>query len=296
MKRRLIKLGNDSFSITLPKSWVRNNHLAPQTDLNVEEKDKCLIISKDFDPDPKKIRIVFENQTLDSIYAKICGLYRHGYTEIVITFKEKSISKMKAVLGFLSNFIGISAHLKDDHIIIEQAAEDKKCCDALMKCFQNLLLISDYFRAISPEAKWLEKVYDSYNRIYFYSEYAFRMINIEGCAEFSSALKHYVMAWGVQCLGEVVKRIAEIENELVSKCRTTLIGDRIADLICRTYDVLYKNKDTKIYYDSKGSLESAIKERKIDSALFENINMIKYICSKIVKQHIISYDDDMLIT
>ena len=55
MKRRIIKQGNNSYTLTLPISWIKENHLRGGDEIEIDEEDSKLIIS--LSKDQRKVEI-----------------------------------------------------------------------------------------------------------------------------------------------------------------------------------------------------------------------------------------------
>ncbi len=59
MRRKIIQQGNNSYTLTLPIGWVRDENILPGTEVIVEQEDKHLIVSLPKDarkPESKKTR------------------------------------------------------------------------------------------------------------------------------------------------------------------------------------------------------------------------------------------------
>lgn len=92
MKRKLIRQGGGGLTLYVPKKWVDAHGLQSGDEIEVTEEDNRLVI--DISPRPKDVkRIELSLGTYHfNIYRSyIGGLYRQGYDEISVTFKNKKI-------------------------------------------------------------------------------------------------------------------------------------------------------------------------------------------------------------
>ncbi|MBD3164551.1 AbrB/MazE/SpoVT family DNA-binding domain-containing protein [Candidatus Woesearchaeota archaeon] len=91
MKRKVIKQGHNTLTITLPAKWVENNGIKSGDELDIEEKKKTLLLSS---AAPKKIsKSKLDADSLDLFLLKryFNTLYKMGVDEIELTFSDPNI-------------------------------------------------------------------------------------------------------------------------------------------------------------------------------------------------------------
>jgi phosphate uptake regulator len=89
MKRKIIKQ-RDSYTVTLPIKWVRNNKIEKDDELNLELKDNALILSSEVKKEElRKIALDATSPHFNDLYLAYC--YRAGYDEISLDFKDARI-------------------------------------------------------------------------------------------------------------------------------------------------------------------------------------------------------------
>lgn len=94
MKRKVIKQGNGTLTITLPKGWTEKTGLKGGDEINIEETDGMVCVSAEKGFTPKKISIEIsklDKSVLDSLLAV---LHKSGYDEIELTFDEPKLVKI----------------------------------------------------------------------------------------------------------------------------------------------------------------------------------------------------------
>ena len=104
MIRKLIKHGESSLTISLPRSYVKENNLNKRDEIDVKEADNGLFISTKRKKELKAISINVSKQL--SVIKKILGAaYKTGYDEVNIQFS--SFEELKEIkLTLQSQFEG----------------------------------------------------------------------------------------------------------------------------------------------------------------------------------------------
>lgn len=88
MKRKVVKHGPSTLIVSLPVKWAREHGISPGDELEVEESGKELIVSTESTREPEKIEIDVSGMDRTSIILQIRDLYRKGYCEIRVNFRE----------------------------------------------------------------------------------------------------------------------------------------------------------------------------------------------------------------
>ena len=94
MKRKAIKHGPSSLTISLPSRWVKNNNIRKGDEINVDETGASLRVY----PGKqhlltKKTQVDFSNIDKQTIRIMLSVLYEAGYDEIIIKFKGSETIK-----------------------------------------------------------------------------------------------------------------------------------------------------------------------------------------------------------
>jgi len=133
MKRKVIKQGHNTLTVTLPAEWVKQNNIEAGTSLELEADGNRVIISAS--PMQKKMSAKIDISEFDIALEKVVySLYKKGYDEIELYSKNpKILSKiyrivLELVIGF--EVVGQSA----SRITIKSvAAMDVTEFDALLR-------------------------------------------------------------------------------------------------------------------------------------------------------------------
>ena len=103
MKRKIIKQGNNSFTITLPRQWLNKYSLTASDELEVVEQGNKLTISFEKEIDVEKHVEIDADRTSDLLKRILHSVYRTGYDEIRINYRKAGA--IKSVLDILNDFM-----------------------------------------------------------------------------------------------------------------------------------------------------------------------------------------------
>src|SRR3989338_5785197 len=89
MKRRVIKQGNNTLTITLPRKWAEKHGIKAGEEIEVEEKSETLLISSSNGKQiaTKEIDLSDFGPLIPRV---IYALYKKGYDKIHLQFSDKS--------------------------------------------------------------------------------------------------------------------------------------------------------------------------------------------------------------
>jgi phosphate uptake regulator len=86
MKRKIIKQGHNTLTITLPSDWVKKLNLKAGDEIDIHENKDSLILNGNERIKEKKALIDITNFTIPLLWRFFQGAYRSGCDEIKITF------------------------------------------------------------------------------------------------------------------------------------------------------------------------------------------------------------------
>jgi phosphate uptake regulator len=86
MKRRIIKQGHNTLTVTLPSKWVQLFNLKPGDEIEINERENGLFLSTEKHDDELKTEIDITGFDIATIWKYIMSVYREGYDEVKITF------------------------------------------------------------------------------------------------------------------------------------------------------------------------------------------------------------------
>jgi phosphate uptake regulator len=120
--RKLVKAGQASHTISLPKEWLDKNNLKKGDVVYLDERsDRELVITPESKvaepPAPKEITILVDGKELSTIQREITSAYVNNYSTIILT-GESITEKTKDIRKTLHDFVALEvAEQNTKHIV-----------------------------------------------------------------------------------------------------------------------------------------------------------------------------------
>ncbi|MBU2634175.1 MAG: AbrB/MazE/SpoVT family DNA-binding domain-containing protein [Nanoarchaeota archaeon] len=89
MKRKIIKQGHNTLTITLPSKWVKKLNLTSKDEVDIIEKDNSLLINSQENFKEKTTTIDITDFTIPLLWRYFQSAYRSGCDEIKVIFDSK---------------------------------------------------------------------------------------------------------------------------------------------------------------------------------------------------------------
>jgi phosphate uptake regulator len=89
MKRRVIKQGHNTLTVTLPSDWVKNMNLKAGDELNICENGKSLTITGEQATQSRSITIKIDELSRSILWRFFQSAYREGFNEIRFEYDER---------------------------------------------------------------------------------------------------------------------------------------------------------------------------------------------------------------
>jgi len=150
MKRKVIKQAKQAYTVTLPIDWVRNNNISENSELDVKDLGRSLIINSDQPVAGKSIKLDLSGINKRSVYMYIIAAYAQGADEVEITSDTDVSPTIVACLNSIIGYALISQD-KNKYLIKDINPGNYGNLDEVFKrVFQMILLfyeaaISDIF-------------------------------------------------------------------------------------------------------------------------------------------------------
>jgi len=94
MKRKIIKLGTATLVASLPSKWVRQFNLKSGDYLEVDDSGPALVLSAEKERISKRIEVDLTDLTGKNIFEYILALYKKGYDEIKLNFRNPEVEDL----------------------------------------------------------------------------------------------------------------------------------------------------------------------------------------------------------
>lgn len=103
MRRKLVQQGAATLMVSLPRRWTKQLNLKKGDEIEIEESDHNLILSREKVETKQTTKINLTQHTESSVRTALVNAYRAGYDRIQIIFQDEK--KYKILLNTLTNYI-----------------------------------------------------------------------------------------------------------------------------------------------------------------------------------------------
>ena len=91
MRRKLVRQGHNTLTVSLPKHWCKINNLKEGNEIDISEKLNCLLISKETFRGVDEVKIDITGLDRSTIILLIQSIYSYGHNAITITTKDSKV-------------------------------------------------------------------------------------------------------------------------------------------------------------------------------------------------------------
>jgi len=279
MKRRIIKQGHNTLTITLPSNWAKKFNLKAGNEIDLLEKENGLFLTVDkINSEEKRIEIDITKMDIPTIWKNFMAAYREGYDEVYVKFdpksqlespykfmtqhrldlryrthsEKKSISRV--LQGFVDRFIGfeIIEHGKN-FILIKDMGEptSKEFDNSLRRVFLLLKQMSEE-TAEAIETKnplQLTMLHDIDINLDKFHDYCIRVLNKIGNKEQRKISLLFSTLYLIEMTGDEFKNIAfHLVHDFQKSRLKNIKGlcDFVREQINNYYDLFYKFDEEKV--------------------------------------------------
>ncbi len=117
MKRKVIKQGHNTLTITLPSKWVKNNCINAGQEINIEEKGTSLYLTPSIITQKEKTNLDISEFDV-ALEKVIYSIYKKGYDEIELySSNPKLLNDVQRIILKLAIGLEIVSHSKNSCIV-----------------------------------------------------------------------------------------------------------------------------------------------------------------------------------
>jgi len=287
MKRKIVRHGSSSLTITLPIKWVEKFNLKKGDELNIEEAGPMLMLTTEQEiASPKKEVSITES----GIFTKnnLSHLYQLGYDEIEVRFDESSV--LEEIKKRLPNCIGFEIiDQKDNMVYIKSIAttiesefdtllrKSFQITNEMAKCILDILKKSHYEKL--NEIRNMEALNNKFTDV------CIRILNKKGYKVPKRTMQVYEIVKNIERIADEFKYVCDLFSGYSKKIDKDMLNNfaDAVDYYMVFYNMFYKfdqGLKKKIYLDRKNLLDryySALERSKgINSRFLHHmINIIQ---------------------
>ncbi|MBW2995706.1 hypothetical protein KY332_00225 [Candidatus Woesearchaeota archaeon] len=276
MKRKVIKQGNGTLTITLPKQWTKNFNVRGGEEINVQEAGPNLLIQSRTTATAGKINIKLT--TADKFLIRFLeNPYRLGYNEMYISFEDPKI--IKKVQNALPNMMGFemieqgSRHCVIKQLMTEEEKEFKTTFNRLFHLVGSLG--KDTYQALKENSKEkMQEVISTELLTNKFSNFCERILNRRAYQNPAETNLFYYITAGLEQIADSYKNICKAHIH-PSKQALSLLNEtnNIFEDFKKLFSKFNKESQFKLR-QNKQNLYNKIKAQKKDAVLLEHLVMI----------------------
>ncbi len=279
MKRRVIKQGHNTLTVTLPSKWVKDLNINAGDEIELIEKNKSILLtSEKHNGETKRTELDVSDMDIPTIWKHFMSIYREGYDEIKVKFDPQSEldspykfitqhrldNKYKKILGkrtmtsalqgFANRFIGfeIVEHGKGFIIIKDMGAPTSKEFDNSLRrvflLFQQMA--EETLEAIEKgDSSSLVGIHDIDINLDKFHDYCIRVLNKIGCNNGKKIHLLFSTLYLLEMAGDEFKNIAtHLVNDLKDSKFENIkeMVEFIKEQIENYYNLFYKYDEDKV--------------------------------------------------
>ena len=262
MKRKVIKQGRGTLTITLPKKWCELVGVKNGDEIYLREHEKSLILDSDSRRDDSHIEVNFSKMNSRLIRISLNNLYRSGYSQITAHFSNNDeYREIQRVCS--ANFIGFEITKNSKNLCeIERISgiEPEKEAVLFRRVFLIIKETFEFLKESFDDESFskLEIIEHNYQKVDQYLNYCFRNITINKKYE-PRTYNEYLMYFNLLLMQATLRRLYHFLNknqpENFNLIRQTL--DKIRGYFELYYDSFYK-KDINLIISLNESLEDML--------------------------------------
>ncbi len=278
MKRKIIKQGHNTLTITLPAEWTKRFNLEAGKDVDLDERDNGLFISTEKNGKTKVTEFDITGMDVPTIWKYFMAVYREGYSEVMIKFdpqlqfespykfltqhrldkkyhkQRDKISAIEALQGFVNRFIDFEIVEHDkNYVLVREMGEltSKEFDNSLRRIFLLIQQMSeDSLEAIkSNNPKIVTHMHDVDINLDKFHDYCIRILNRVGNKEPRKTSLLFSTLYLMELIGDEFKNIATHMIHDYQKVKMKTIEpfmENVHEMIEVYYDLFYKFDKKKI--------------------------------------------------
>jgi phosphate uptake regulator len=249
MKRKVIKQGHDTLTVTLPKKWCKDYSISAGDDISVDENGSMLQVYAQKGINLNAFRKSVSRTSLSHLKSIISNAYKKGYDTIILDFDDDTV--LKDIQKVVDTLMGIEIVSKG-----KNSCEIKNIAETFESELDNLIKnvfitimemaneVLEYIRK-NDRSKLADIVYKR-EFVTKYTELCKRILNKHKKNE-KTMIFQYLIIWGLEKIANEYKYIYNfyVEYKVSKVSRYSLDYFSETNKILNTYFEAYYRVDHK---------------------------------------------------
>ncbi len=272
MRRKVIKQGHNTLTVTLPHKWVKDQNIQAGDEIDFEQKDTAILLSTEKKTPHRNTVLDVRGSSIPVLWRYIISAYRAGYDEITIKFDPPKkngkniytgfgyqtlewlfpegilqLSPMEAVQALVNRLVGVEIiDQKEDYCIIKEMGETmfKEFDSSLRRIFLILLSMGDeIYNCYKTDTKQpLKSIHLVDTNLDRFEDFCLRVLNKKGYSDFKKTTTIYNTIFLLEMIGDEYKKIALHVLDMKSKPNPHLVKEFeiFKEQVPRYYKFFYK--------------------------------------------------------
>ncbi|MFH1316701.1 MAG: AbrB/MazE/SpoVT family DNA-binding domain-containing protein [Candidatus Woesearchaeota archaeon] len=233
MKRKIIKQGHNTLTMTLPSKWAEKFNIKAGDEIDLVEQGKDLkITTEKTNTESERVVVDISGQMVTMVWRMVSSAYRAGYDEIKIVFENKSFkdlytaftydtiyalnsiqgfSALEAIQALVNRFVGFEIiEQKSNYVIIKDLGETtgKEFENTLRRIFLLLLTMADAImgsiKGKKDELKAFHMIDTNLDR---FEDFCLRILNKQGYSDFKKTPIMFTLIFLIEMVGDEYKKM-----------------------------------------------------------------------------------------
>jgi phosphate uptake regulator len=271
-KRKIIKQASQAYTFTLPIDWIRQNNLdRKDSEVEVSQLDRSLIISNPGNVALKKAKISVDNLNIRNIWSKFNALYASGIDEIEINSSEEISNLIREAINEDIGYALVSQE-KGKYFVKDLGGGNNQNIDEIFKqVFQIVLMfydsaIEDIFGKENETKESLEKRDKEINKFCLFLQ---RQINKMSYSDPVKGRVLFTYSYALEKIGDEILRLwrtnIEYKIQKTEKIREIInLSRKSLDLVFDFYYNFSYDLGEKVYNLKDKARKELLTLSKID--------------------------------
>jgi len=288
MRRKVIKQGHNTLTITLPSKWAKRFKINAGDEIEFEETENSLKIISEKNADLSSTIVDITDLSIPLIWRFVSSAYRAGYDEIRIRWEEKNskmknfysafsydtlnylfenrsteLSPLETIQALINRFVGVEIiDQRANYCVVKELGETsyKEFDNSLRRIFLLILSMGEECEeAVKGNNADLKAIHLTDTNLDRFEDFCFRVLNKKKYVNPKKTPTVYSMIFLLELIGDEYKRFSvhllKQEGEATPTIQEYLV--KINKQFRNFYDLYYSFKKEKIreIYEVHSELE-----------------------------------------
>ncbi|PIN68287.1 hypothetical protein COV94_05510, partial [Candidatus Woesearchaeota archaeon CG11_big_fil_rev_8_21_14_0_20_57_5] len=239
MKRKIIRQGHNTLTITLPSAWVKKCDLHSGDEVEISETNKALVVSAQSNVSGSKVTLDVSGFSIPLIWKHVLSAYRAGYDEIIVRYnprdskrnfytafsydtlayinEKEELSTPELIQALVNRLVGVEIiDQKEAYCVIRELGETtyKEFNNALRRIFLIIKSMSEeLIEAIDGSKTLLKRIHMEDTNLDRFEDFCIRVLNKRGYEDFRKTPTMHSIIFLLEMVGDEFKGLAAVLNQ-----------------------------------------------------------------------------------